>query len=283
MKMENPHRPPVLGCPTINCGTQYRRRDALEAAVQADPVLRNCVAGMGGGTTRDADLRSRVIWYGWDQNSLGVGPPLETGSLDGMRQHFATKNNAAAVGRPTRASELSCAWHLQPSLGRELAELGLGDAVPARAGDQAVVQHASSASLTGRPDQEAARVRVGRERQQNPSVPIDDGVHATKAHEATRCHRKKFGKGEDRTGVVTGSPCWRGDGIAARTRLGTTLSGQIGDAAHLGGQIPVPKPQRRFHGRGGCSAREHHPSRGWKCAPMAPGWGVRLTPRIIAY
>lgn len=36
---------------------------------------------MRGGTTRDADLRSPELWYGWDHNSLGVGPPLDTVSL----------------------------------------------------------------------------------------------------------------------------------------------------------------------------------------------------------
>ena len=35
----------------------------------------------GRGDRRRPDLRSRGLWYGWDQNSLGVGPPLDAVSL----------------------------------------------------------------------------------------------------------------------------------------------------------------------------------------------------------
>ena len=56
----------------VSCKAQHSRRDALEAAVQADPGLRNRAARMEGGTAGDADLRSRGLWYGWDQNSLVV-------------------------------------------------------------------------------------------------------------------------------------------------------------------------------------------------------------------
>ena len=45
---------------------------------------------MGGGTIGDEDLRSRGLWYGWDQNSLGIGPPLDAVSLDDLGQRFAT-------------------------------------------------------------------------------------------------------------------------------------------------------------------------------------------------
>ncbi|CAN0597055.1 unnamed protein product, partial [Laminaria digitata] len=59
-------------------------------AVQAEPGLRNWAARIGGGTIGDEDLRSRGLWYGWDQNSLGIGPPLDAVSLDDLGQRFAT-------------------------------------------------------------------------------------------------------------------------------------------------------------------------------------------------
>ena len=62
-------------------------------AVQADPGLRNRVTRMGGRTTGDADLRSRGLWYEWDQNILGSGPPLDAVSLDDVQQRFATGKN----------------------------------------------------------------------------------------------------------------------------------------------------------------------------------------------
>ncbi|CAN0556113.1 unnamed protein product, partial [Laminaria digitata] len=82
--------PAPLRCPAVDCGALHPRRDALEAAVQADPGLRNRAARMGGGTIGDEDLRSRGLWYGWDQNSLGIGPPLDAVSLDDLGQRFAT-------------------------------------------------------------------------------------------------------------------------------------------------------------------------------------------------
>ncbi|CAN0472312.1 unnamed protein product, partial [Laminaria digitata] len=51
--------PAPLRCPAVDCGALHPRRDALEAAVQADPGLRNRAARMRGGTIDDEDLRSR--------------------------------------------------------------------------------------------------------------------------------------------------------------------------------------------------------------------------------
>ena len=79
-----------LRCPAANCGAQHPRRDALEAAFQANPGLRNWAGRMGGGTIVDEDLRNGVFWYGWDHNSLGIGPLLDAVSMDDLRQRFAT-------------------------------------------------------------------------------------------------------------------------------------------------------------------------------------------------
>ena len=53
-----------LRCLAIDCGALYPRRDALEAAVQADPGLRNQAARVGGGPIGDEDLLSQGRWYG---------------------------------------------------------------------------------------------------------------------------------------------------------------------------------------------------------------------------
>ena len=82
--------PAPLRCPAVSCRAQHPRRDALEAAVQADPGLRNRAARMEVETAGDADLRSQGLWHGWDQTSLGVGPPLDAVSLDDLQKRFAT-------------------------------------------------------------------------------------------------------------------------------------------------------------------------------------------------
>ena len=86
--------PASLRCPVVNCGAQHPRRDALEAAGKADSSLRDRAARMPRGTTGDEDLRSWGISYGWDQNSQGVGPPLDSVFVDGLGQRLATGKNA---------------------------------------------------------------------------------------------------------------------------------------------------------------------------------------------
>ena len=81
--------PAPLHCPIVNCVAQHTRWDALKAAVQADPGLRNRAGRMGGGTIDDEDLQSRGLWYEWDQNNLGAVPPLDAISLDDLVQRFA--------------------------------------------------------------------------------------------------------------------------------------------------------------------------------------------------
>ena len=147
--------PAPLRCPAVSCRAQHPRRDALEAAVQADPGLRNWATRMGGGTAGDADLRTQGIWYGWDQNSLGVEPPIDAGSLDDLQQRFATGKKVqpqlagaharlcvhvlgmlhhAAMGghRPNRDSETPNSllrviklWYIMPAL-QHFGNFGIG-------------------------------------------------------------------------------------------------------------------------------------------------------------
>lgn len=82
--------PAPLHCPAANCGAQHPRRDALKAAVQEGPGLRSRAGRIERRTIGDEDLRGRGLSYGWDQNSLGIRPPLDTFLLDNLRQRFAT-------------------------------------------------------------------------------------------------------------------------------------------------------------------------------------------------
>ena len=45
---------------------------------------------MAGGTAGDDDLRSRGLSYGWYQNGLGTGPPLDVVSVEALGQRLAT-------------------------------------------------------------------------------------------------------------------------------------------------------------------------------------------------
>ena len=81
---------PALRCPAISCRAQHPRRDALEAAVQADPGLRKPGPAHGRGGRRRRRPKQPGAWYGWDHNSLGVRSPLDAVSSDDLQQHFAT-------------------------------------------------------------------------------------------------------------------------------------------------------------------------------------------------
>ena len=89
--LEKGTAPAPLRCPVADCGARHPRRDTLEEAVQADSGLRNRAVQMGWGTISDEDQRSRVLWYGWHQPSLGIGPPLDASSLQDLGQRFATE------------------------------------------------------------------------------------------------------------------------------------------------------------------------------------------------
>ena len=52
---------------------------------------------MEGGTIGDESLRSRGLWYGWEQNSLGIEPPLDAVSLEDMGQRFATRGKYSRI------------------------------------------------------------------------------------------------------------------------------------------------------------------------------------------
>ena len=102
--------PAQLRFPAVSCRAQHPRRDALEEVIQVGPGLCNWAARMGGGTAGDADLRSRGLWYGWDQNSLGVGPPLDAVSLDDLQQRFATGIKCIRSWQEHMRAKASMCW-----------------------------------------------------------------------------------------------------------------------------------------------------------------------------
>lgn len=81
--------------PRVNCRAHRPGRNALEAAVRANPGLRCRIARLGGGTAGDAGLRSLGLPHGWDQNiEGGIGPSLDAISMGDLQQGFATGKKA---------------------------------------------------------------------------------------------------------------------------------------------------------------------------------------------
>ena len=180
--------PAPLRCPAANCGAQHPRRDALQAAVQADPGLRNRAQRMGGGTKGDEDLRSRGLWYGWDQNSLGIGPPLDAVSMDDVRQRFATGKE---VKPELAGAHARLSIHVLGILNHTMREHRPNrDSVTPNSLVRAIkLRYLMPALLhsAGRSDQEATEVGVGRERGHSASAPVPDGVHQGRGLQAKGC------------------------------------------------------------------------------------------------
>ena len=66
-----------FGCSERGCGVRHLRREALEAAVQADPGLRDAAVALTGRPEEDDEGHRQGLYYALDQDSLGVSYPLE--------------------------------------------------------------------------------------------------------------------------------------------------------------------------------------------------------------
>lgn len=76
---------PLL-CPASNGWVRHPAWDRREAAVQADPCLRNRASRVGEGRAAgNADPPRRGLGCEWDQNSLGVRSRLDAASIDDLR------------------------------------------------------------------------------------------------------------------------------------------------------------------------------------------------------
>ena len=176
--------PVPLRCPAVIRRAQHPRPDALEAAVQADPGLRNRVARMGGGTASDANHRHRGIRCGWDQNSLGVGPPLDVVPLDDVQQRFATGKK---VQPQLAKAHAGTSVHLLGILNHPMGEHRPNrvSATPISILRVITIWYIMMSMLHSRQDQEATEVCVGESRGRSPLAPMDNGVHEAKGFEAT--------------------------------------------------------------------------------------------------
>ena len=66
-----------LVCSDRGCGAHNGRRKALDAAVQADPDLRDAPVSLRGGPEEDVKGQGHGLCYPWDHDSLEVADPLE--------------------------------------------------------------------------------------------------------------------------------------------------------------------------------------------------------------
>ena len=72
------------------CGAHHRRREALEAAAQADPGLRDAALALTGRPEDDDEGHRQGLYYPWDQDSLGVADPLDRVSCTDLQMRFIT-------------------------------------------------------------------------------------------------------------------------------------------------------------------------------------------------
>ena len=79
-----------LICGARGCTVRHGRREAIEAAVQADPGLRVTAAGLGGRPDDGEEERPDGLCYSWDQNTLGIAGPLDDVPLEDLQQRFVT-------------------------------------------------------------------------------------------------------------------------------------------------------------------------------------------------
>ena len=74
---------PLL-CGARGCKVRHGRRKEIEAAVQADPGLRETAAGLGGRPDDGEEERWDGLCYSWDQNTLGNAGPLDDVPLEDL-------------------------------------------------------------------------------------------------------------------------------------------------------------------------------------------------------
>ena len=78
-------RAPLL-CGASACTARNGKREALEAAVQADPGLRITAVGLGGRLDEGEEGRINGLYYPWDQDTLGISSPIDDVSLEDLEQ-----------------------------------------------------------------------------------------------------------------------------------------------------------------------------------------------------
>ena len=71
-------------CGERGCGARHGRREALDAAAQADPGIRDAAAALRGRPEQDDEGHRQGLYFPWDQDSLGVANLLDSVSLNDL-------------------------------------------------------------------------------------------------------------------------------------------------------------------------------------------------------
>ena len=79
-----------LLCGARGCTVRHGRREAIQAAVLADPGLHVTAAGLGGIPDDGKEERRDGLCYSWDQNTLGIAGSLDDVPLEDLQQRFVT-------------------------------------------------------------------------------------------------------------------------------------------------------------------------------------------------
>ena len=77
-------------CSERGCEVRHGRREALEAAVQTDPGLRDAAVALTGRPEKDDERHRQELFYPSDQDSLGVADPLDRVTLTDLQMRFIT-------------------------------------------------------------------------------------------------------------------------------------------------------------------------------------------------
>ena len=112
----------VLVCGANGCGLRYPRRQSTAAAIQADAGLRRraerMIRGIGDTPTVDG-----MLYFPWDQNSPGIGLPLDNISVNDLKLRFETVKEVKSW-LATRHARIQT--HVISSLNKALAESRAG-------------------------------------------------------------------------------------------------------------------------------------------------------------
>lgn len=131
-------------------------RRAFAEAVHADTDLHGRDARIGKGVWQEIDavLRSLGLWYAWAHCSLGMGPPLQAGSLDHTQHSYATGKKAQLQLAGARANlSVHVLGVINHARGQRRPKRHLATPEPCR---QEVMVHPDTPSgLTERPHKEA--------------------------------------------------------------------------------------------------------------------------------
>ena len=94
------------------------RREALEAAEQADRGLRDASVAVSGRPEEDNEGHRQGLYYPWDQDNLGVAGPLDRVSCNDLQMLSITAVEVQSKLETTHAKRITQSFgHVNHSLG----------------------------------------------------------------------------------------------------------------------------------------------------------------------